>query len=124
MGNMGIGHQIVFLSHFGDAAAGFRAPVYSDKFPDDGAPADGQITFLSMELQILGGAADGGILKNLAVFADGNIVFDGGIGADGGTGPDAHVGVDNGIRTDGYPGINFSGWIDDSGRMNHGCSGF
>jgi hypothetical protein len=108
MGNMSVGHQIVFFTHLGEASAKTGPPVNGDKFTDNGASANGKMGGLSVKFEILRGAANGGVLKNITVRSNGDMVLDSAVRPYRCAGSNGNISFDNGIGANGdiliYPG--------------------
>ncbi len=113
MGNMGIGHQKIFFSHFCQATAKTGSPVNGDKLTDNRTSPDLNMSFPAFKFYGLGNRSDGGKLKDMTIRADGHIRFNHGMGADDGTGTDKNIFPDNCIRTDFNIGIQFRFGVND-----------
>ena len=119
VGNVHIGHQQVFLPHFGDPTAESGAAIHRGKLPNDGSTTNFDKGFFTAKFDGLGQGPHRCELKNMTLRSDIDKRVNGRVGPDDRSCPDGHILPDDGIGTDFHIRSDFGTGADNGGGVNH-----
>src|SRR5206468_12718353 len=119
--DMYVRHKKVVVADSRIAATALRSAMDVHVFPKNIVPANGQKSFFTFELEVLGRQADRAKGIKLIVFANYCGPFNNNVGFKTAAIPDADTRTNTAVRADGYIRADFRLRTHNRSRMNHGC---